>query len=31
MLFEVGEARDVAGDGAADLHRGSLATGRSTR
>ena len=31
MLFEVGEARDVAGDGAANLHRGSLATGRSAR
>ena len=31
MLFEVGEARDVAGDGAANLYRGSLATGRSAR
>ncbi len=31
MLFEVGEARDIAGDGAANLHRGSLATGRSAR
>ena len=29
MLFEVGEARDVAGDGAANLHRGALAAGRS--
>ena len=27
VLFEVGEARDVAGDGAANLHRSSLATG----
>ena len=31
MLFEVGEARDVAGDGAANLHRSSFATGRSAR
>ena len=29
MLFEVGEARDVAGDGAANLLRGALAAGRS--
>ena len=31
MFFEVGEARDVAGDGPANLHRGPLATGRSAR